>query len=294
MQRGLPARLDGLITPFDDARIKIKLSPAPEPELVMETENGPLPVISKDGRKPWQVYARPAPEGAAPKIAIMLVGLGFDRQITSTAIDSLPPDVTLAFDVQSPVLGSWLYRARQLGHETLLDIPAEPLDFPRNDAGPGSLLTSISAAENVKRLQEHLKKGTGYVGLTTSSGVQFMSDLDKVRPMLAEVNVRGLLWVDQNIAKRTAGMMAASAIRLPAVPESKRVQADMLPETVVQTLDEVLLEAQQNGYALGVVAANKMTIEQLNLFLQTLADKRGMLVPVSALVPMVKNAPEGE
>ena len=42
---------------------------------------------------------------------------------------------------------------RRAGHEVLIGLPMEPADYPRRDPGPQTLLTSLDAAENLKRLR---------------------------------------------------------------------------------------------------------------------------------------------
>jgi polysaccharide deacetylase 2 family uncharacterized protein YibQ len=42
--------------------------------------------------------------------------------------------------------------ARAKGHELLLQVPMEPFDYPNNDPGPRTLLTSLANEQNVNRL----------------------------------------------------------------------------------------------------------------------------------------------
>ena len=61
----------------------------------------------------------------------------------SEALRVLAPDVTLAFAPYGSSLDRWMQRARSDGHELLLQIPMEPFDYPDNDPGPQTLLTSL-------------------------------------------------------------------------------------------------------------------------------------------------------
>ena len=36
-------------------------------------------------------------------------------------------------------------------HELLLQIPMEPFDYPNNDLGPRTLLTTLTSAQNIDR-----------------------------------------------------------------------------------------------------------------------------------------------
>ena len=53
------------------------------------------------------------------------------------------PQVTLAFSPYARDLEGWIAAARRAGHEVLLGLPMEPTDYPRQDPGPKTLLTSL-------------------------------------------------------------------------------------------------------------------------------------------------------
>ena len=113
------------------------LSENPAPELVEQSNQGPLPKVSSDGRMSWQVYARPSDPGdGRPRVAIIFGGLGLSRAATEAAINRLPGAVTLAFDPYAEGLEDWVVVARKVGHEVLMGLPMEPEDFPQRDPGP--------------------------------------------------------------------------------------------------------------------------------------------------------------
>ena len=79
----------------------VRLTPAPDKRLVERSHFGLLPRVGADGARPADVYARPVVEPAelkgAPRVAIMVGGLGIDEKGTIAAIDKLPTAVSLAF-----------------------------------------------------------------------------------------------------------------------------------------------------------------------------------------------------
>lgn len=116
----------------------------PDPALVEDSPDGKLPIIGADGRQPWQVYARRFDQAdRRPRVALVIAGLGLDAEASRAAIAQLPAAVTLGFSPYAHELPNWIGAARQAGHEVLLGLPLEPADFPREDPGPGTLLTSL-------------------------------------------------------------------------------------------------------------------------------------------------------
>ena len=67
----------------------------------------------------------------------------------------------------------WSSRARGEGHEILLQVPMEPFDYPDNDPGPQTLLSSLSGEQNVDRMQWLMSRFQGYVGVTNHMGARF-------------------------------------------------------------------------------------------------------------------------
>src|SRR5690606_27780599 len=95
----------------------------------------------------------PADKAEAPRIAVIVTGLGISAKAADEALTRLPAAVTFAFTPYGGELAKLVIRARQNGHEVLLQAPMEPFDYPDNDPGPQTLLTSLSADQNIDRLQ---------------------------------------------------------------------------------------------------------------------------------------------
>jgi hypothetical protein len=138
------------------------LVPAPDPGIVEKGVNGLLPIIGVDGRQPWQVYARPFDRAdTRPRIAVMMSGLGPSDATTSGAIAQLPGAVALAFAPAAQHLADLIDKARSAGHEVLLSLPMEPTDYPSQDPGPNTLLTSVTVKDDLDRLDWLLRRADG-------------------------------------------------------------------------------------------------------------------------------------
>ena len=127
------------------------------------------------------------------------------RSQTSTqeALRVLAPDVTLAFAPYGSSLDRWTQRARTDGHELLLQIPMEPFDYPDNDPGPQTLLTSATSDVNVERLSSFLGRLTNYVGVVNYMGAKFTADDRALSPVVGELATRGLMYLDDGSSSRS-------------------------------------------------------------------------------------------
>ncbi len=261
------------------------LRPAPDPALVEQTRLGLLPRVSPDGRKAWQTYARPFDTGdRRPRLAIIISGLGLSGAATEAAIQRLPGAVTLAFAPYAKGLAQWIALARAAGHEVLLDLPMEPLNFPANDPGPHTLLTSLTAAQNKVRLHWLLGRVTGYVGVVNRMGSRFTTSESHVRPVLKELGQRGLLFVDSRSSLHSVAARMAGEVGLPRAINNRFIDAEVSRAAIDTRLKEIERIAKTAGYAVGIGSAFPVTIDRLQRWVQTLEGKGLALAPVSALV----------
>lgn len=258
--------------------------------LVEASQFGPLPRVATDGRRPADVYARPAEPGATVKsggparVAILINGLGLSESVTGQAITSLPGAVTLAFGVYGRDVQDWVGKARTAGHEVMLQIPLEPYDYPDNDPGPHTLLTKLSGAENVQRLQWLMSRFTGYVGVTNYMGAKFVTSDGSVLPVLEEIKARGLVYLDDGAAAKSAAGQVATGIGLPFSVAQVQLDAVPVAEEVTRSLASLEAIAKERGLAIGVGSALPMTIDQVDKWVEGLAAKGILLIPITAAI----------
>ena len=276
---GQPAALAPAIDPDS-----ITLPPAPLAALVEDTADGPLPRVAADGRTPWQAYARPfdASDGR-PRIAIVITNLGHTHAPTDTAIHRLPGPVTLAFTPYAPDLDAWLMAAREAGHETLMMVPMEPDTYPRDDPGPHTLLTSLGPTVNMDRLEWVLSRGAGYVGVVTEMGSRFTLSEEALAPVLAALDTRGLLLLDNGAAASNRIEEVAGRFGLPRVRNDRFVDAVTDGDAIDLRLQELEELARENGFAVGLAHPYPLTFERLAAWMPTLERKGVVLAPVTAV-----------
>jgi len=263
----------------------ITLPPAPVAELVEESQYGPLPRVATDGRRPIDVYARPsryvvAKAGDPPRVAILVTGLGLPDTPAGDVLKGLPAPVSVAYGAYGRNLQESVSRARDNGHEVLLQIPLEPNNYPTVDPGPHTLLTSLPPEENMKRLQWLMSRYTGYVGVTNHMGEKFEAASRSMTPVLEELKRRGLLYIDDGSVKESTVSQIAGTIGLDYSVVSVQIDASNLAKQLAQ----LEATAKERGAAIGVVKATPATVKQLSDWAAKLQAKGFVLVPVSAAV----------
>ena len=263
------------------------LAPAPDPALLAEGQNGRLPVIAPDGRRAWQVYARPFEEpGGRPRIAIMLAGLGLSQSATKAAIQQLPGSVTLGFAPYARGLEAWMNEARAAGHEVFLELPMEPFDYPDSDPGPHTLLTTLDHSDNIDRLDWLLSRTSGYVGVTNFMGDKFTSSPESLVPVLEALRDRGLMFLDARTSRESVAGDLATQIELPRALNNRFLDNEASRIAIDARLLELEEIAKTVGYAVGIGFPYPVTLERIARWSATLDAKGIDLAPMSALADM--------
>jgi uncharacterized protein len=254
-----------------------------DPALIESSLEGPIPRIADDGRKPMIAYAAPAKAGKF-RIAIVISGLGMSARATEAAIGGLPAPVTLAFEPYTADVQQFVSEARALGHEALLEIPMEPMDFPDSDPGPNTLRSGVEQDGNGQRLNWAMSRFTGYAGVTNLLGQRFMADSDALSPTMVQLSRRGLYFFDngrvpQSVAADVAGQSGTAFARAGETLDD--VQSAL---EIDRHLSDLEAEARSHGTAIGSGFVYPVTVERIATWAKGLEGRGFVLVPVSAIV----------
>jgi polysaccharide deacetylase 2 family uncharacterized protein YibQ len=262
-----------------------------DPRLLEKSRYGMIPTTS-DGLKPFTAYAGGADRAKAAKmpiVAIVVGGLGVGAAKTVDAILKLPAAVTLAFTPYGSDPTKLVERARAQHHEILLQIPMEPYDYPDNDPGPQTLLTTLAAEQNVDRLYWHLSRFQGYAGIANFMGARFVATDTAMAPIVKEAAKRGLGYFDDGTARSVAPSLTAAQ----AMPFAKAdVAIDAVPtageiDRALAKLEEL---AKERGISVGVASALPISIERISVWTRTLESHGLLLVPLTTAMTKSKSS----
>jgi len=262
-----------------------------DPRLVEVSRHGAIPRVGNDGARPLDVYASVAAVAAdrkLPRIAIVVGGLGIGASTTAEAIGKLPDSITLAFAPYGGDLARWATRARGSGHEIVLQLPMEPFDYPDNDPGPQTLLSSLSAEQNIDRLHWMLSRMQGYVGVTNYMGARFTSNETALGAVLRDIGKRGLLYLDDGSSPRSVSAQAADAVKAPFVKADLVIDAASNWADIDAALAKLEVIAAERGVAVGTANALPLSIERIARWAKADAERGIRIVPLSAILPKAK------
>jgi polysaccharide deacetylase 2 family uncharacterized protein YibQ len=255
------------------------LAPAPIAGLTAPGPGGLLPIIAADGRASWKAYARPFADDGRPKIALVIGGLGLDPARTGQAIEALPPEVTLSFSPYADNLQALIDRARAAGHEVMVELPMEPLDYPDNDPGPYTLLSAAQPAELQSKLDWLMSRATGYFAVTNAFGARFLTQDKAVAPVVQSLRQRGVGFIDDGQAAARSGGLHRATL-------GPKIDADLDSAAIDNQLLALEASALQSGAALGTGSAYPLTVSQVQKWAMAVRERGYALAPASALMTL--------
>jgi polysaccharide deacetylase 2 family uncharacterized protein YibQ len=262
-------------------------------ELSEPSRHGPIPRITPDGVRPAEAFAE-KPSAAAvrggPRIAIVVGRLGISASATTEALTKLPGPVTFAFTPYAKDLQRWVARARGEGHEVLLQVPMEPLDYPDNDAGPQTLLTSLSPDQNTDRLHWSMSRLQGYVGVMNYMGARLLSSEPAVSMVAREAARRGLILVDDGASARSIAGQIASGNGVPFARADIAIDAAPTPAEIDAALAKLEAIARERGVAVGAASALPLSIDRIARWAKTLEARGIVLVPITNVIGKPKSS----
>ncbi len=271
--------------------------PAPsnaEQKLLERTRHGDVPRIGADGTRPALAYARqlklPSGKTDAPRIAIVVTGLGISSNASNEALNKLPGAISFAFVPYGNEIDKIVARARSTGHEVLLQAPMEPFDYPDNDPGPQTLLTSLTAEQNVDRLQWLMSRFQGFVGIANYMGARFTASDQAMTPVLREVAKRGLIFVDDGSSARSIAGQIAGASNVPYAKSDVTIDAVPTPAEIDRALGRLEAQARERGLAVGVMSALPGAINRVADWSKKIESRGFVLVPITAIAIREKSS----
>lgn len=192
----------------------------------------------------------PAAAGGKGRLAIIVDDMGSSqREVRELLAIRLP--LTFAIIPGLPRAREVAAAAREAGRPVMVHLPMEPQGYPQQRLEANGLLTSQSAAELTERTLRLIDAVPGAIGANNHMGSRFTEQEDKLLPVLAVLQQRGLFFIDSRTSPRS--VVTAVANRLGVKTATRSVFLDN--EQDVAAIRRQLLAAAQLARVKGGVIA---------------------------------------
>lgn len=244
---------------------------------------GPLPKKAANGQTVFKAYRKDEPSASTVKsVALIIGGLGINRNLTQRAIDTLPANVTLSFAAHTPDLQSWIDKARINGHEVLLEIPMESRSSNPDEPGADYMLSATDPEKNSENLDWLLSRAQGYFGVINYNGDAFLTRTDAAAPALARFSSSGLAFVTDGAFSTPSLPALSESVSLPFKSGFGLIDPEPQTERIETELSRLASESNLEDTPIGVGFAYPETLASVNRWIDDLPDQSIRLVPASA------------
>ena len=167
----------------------------------------------------------------------------------------------------------------------------EPFDYPDNDPGPQTLLTSLTPDQNIDRLHWLMSRFQGYVGIANYMGARFTATEQALAPVLRETAKRGLIYVDDGSSPRSVAGQIAGANNLPFAKADVVLDAVPTPAEIDRALARLeRLAREQRHRGRHSPPRCRRPIERIAEWAKTAEGRGFVLVPITVVAIKAKSS----
>jgi polysaccharide deacetylase 2 family uncharacterized protein YibQ len=231
------------------------------------------------------VEPNPAIADAGTRLAFVVLDATFEGTSLFRSFLRSPIPFTIALRPGQQRLARLAKEVRGANREVFVQLPMEPIGYPRVDPGKDAILLDLSRVEIEERINRSLDAVGPATGIITRMGGAAVNDRDVIRAVLGEVKRRDLLFVDAHgggpsVVEEVGEEMGARTLTLGGTLDAPNATA----ATVRARLKQLVTAATQRGTLVVSLKASGLSLTVLEAEREKLAEQGIEIVPASRLV----------
>ena len=198
------------------------------------------------------------------KVAILMIDLGLRDNVLQKALNT-SPKVGLGFSIYAEALTNITQKSITKGHDTMILLPTQPLNYSKNDPGPYALLMDSQASENTRKfIQATEKLSTNDFGLYLSPSSAFPLKEDKATSLVKlledyDNKIKFFAYYDQSSSSFLTKLISTSHIA------NKIIMIDKIIDGSEQDVIESLKNLKNTDVIEGKILTIAMYPQVLNI-----------------------------
>jgi polysaccharide deacetylase 2 family uncharacterized protein YibQ len=232
--------------------------------------------------KPLPKSASTQPGNQLPLVAIIIDDLGYDLKLAERFL-AMEGSFTFSILPEGPYSNKISVKAHAKGHEIMLHLPMEPMEFPKVRPGPGALLAGMTPDELLNQLDADLAGIPHVKGVNNHMGSRLSTLAPQMRQIFSRLKSKGLYYVDSRTTSATVGRPSAERLHLLFAERDIFIDHFQDADFIRKQLERLVKRAYAQGYAIGIAHPHPLTIELMQKDLPELK-RKVTLVPASKVV----------
>ncbi len=224
----------------------------------------------------------PVTGNSAPKVAIIIDDLGYDRKIADKFL-KLDRKLTFSILPFAPYRKSITEAIHKKGFEIMLHLPLEPNEFPKVNPGPGALLVSMTPARFISQLEQDIASVPYIKGVNNHMGSRITTMTPKMNQIFSVLKNKGLFFIDSRTTSATICKKSAASGNIPFAQRDIFLDHVQNEKFIRKQFQHLLKIAEHKGTAIGICHPHQITYEVIRQILPEF-EKKVELVPASSLV----------
>jgi uncharacterized protein len=195
------------------------------------------------------------------------------------------PSVTFAIMPNTKYGKEALTDAKANGHECIIHIPMEPLDYPQSNPGTNAIYVQLSQKEIEKRMEDYIHQLPGCVGANNHMGSFASSDVTAMQAVMRVLRRNNLYFVDSRTTSESVAFNMAQKGLVPAYRRDLFIDEPNLSEDNLRKQLALLQNLRSSqDYAIVIMHCHtRAHLDYLNRFIRSVPALGYDIVPISKI-----------
>ena len=218
------------------------------------------------------------------RIALIIDDCGYQSRGLLQGFCDLPVPITVSIFPGERETRWMAERAIHSGHEVIVHLPMEPIDYPKRDPGQGAIFSHYDYDRIRSVTREAIAAVPGARGVNNHMGSRVTVDRRVIGYVLDEIKSQDLFFIDSVTSPHSVAYNVSLEMGIPSGRNAKFVDLTDDPVRIQEDMRSLSMNARQHGTAIGIAHAKATTLDAINDAIVALKSEGFEFVTVSQAI----------
>lgn len=243
-------------------------------------------LVGLDGNRTNLITLRRSPyvQRTHGRIALIIDDCGYQSRELLAGFCGLPVPITASIFPDERET-AWMARlAANSGHEVMVHLPMEPIDYPKRDPGHGAIFAHFDY-DRIRTATRHaIEAVPGARGLNNHMGSRVTEDRRVMGYVLDEIKEQNLFFVDSVTSQHSVAYNVSIEMGIPSGRNTQFLDLAEDGAHIAESMRSLAMKARQYGTAIGIGHAKATTLSALQTVIPQLQAEGFQFVTVSIAI----------
>jgi len=222
-------------------------------------------LVGLDGQRTNLITLRRSPyvERTRGRIALIVDDCGYQSRELLGGFCELPVPITVSIFPGERETRWMAERAIHSGHEVMVHLPMEPIDYPKRDPGQGAIFSHYDYDRIRSVTRQAIEAVPGARGMNNHMGSRVTQDRRVIGYVLDEIKEQNLFFIDSATSSHSVAYNVALEMGIASGRNAQFLDLSDDPDSISQSLRALSMKARQHGTAIGIAHAKTNTLTAL-------------------------------